>query len=65
MSTTRRSDIRAAAEPLRKYWVEIAVRSDRIGQRGGKYFPTVRFLRDCLTLVDETVTESLLLEIDK
>lgn len=63
-STTRRDDIRAAAEPLLKFLQSSAKRSGKLGQRGGIYYPAVEFLNDCLLLIDEDVTPRLIADLD-
>jgi hypothetical protein len=43
----------------------VAKRKDKLGQSGGIYFPTVRFLYDSLFIIDPTVTERLIANLDK
>jgi hypothetical protein len=59
--TQRRSDIRAAAEPLRKFWVEVLGRRKSLAL----YSKANDFLHDCLILIDPKVTQRLIADLDK
>jgi hypothetical protein len=60
----RRSDLRAAALPLRQFWSEGAGRAAYLGQRGGIFSPEVEFLHACLCLIDPDVTKRLIADFD-
>lgn len=61
-AASQRDDLRAAAEPLRQFWMVVAGQSGKLGQRGGIYSPAVRFLHACLKLIDPTATERLIVD---
>ena len=66
-----RGDIRAAAKPLRDFWVSIAGRKDKLYLSDDKYqdeihYPeTVEFLFDCLSVIDKKVKRRMLVDLDK
>ena len=69
-SHRRRNDLRAAAEPLRTFWVKVArgrptISSKGISSEGMWLSRTGRFLYACLALIDPTVTERLIADLDK
>ena len=67
----RRDDIHAAAEPLRHFWVADAKRKGSLYLREGRhpekieYSEAVRFLHACLSLIDDSVTPRMLVELNK
>jgi hypothetical protein len=66
----RRDDIRAAAAPLRRFWTVDAKRKEALFLREGRYpekveySETVRFLYDCLSIIDSSVTSRMLVDLD-
>lgn len=65
----RRDEIRAAAQPLRRFWTSDAKRKEslflRDGESGVKYSETVEFLYACLSLIDDSVTRRMLVDLDR
>lgn len=60
----RRDDLREAAKPLRRYWTKVVGRSGKLSYRG-HFSPAVRFIHECLLLIDPTVTKQLILDLDQ
>jgi hypothetical protein len=60
----RRDDLRAAAAPLRNYWTQVVGRAGKL-TKWGDFSPTVKFIHDCLALIDPTVTHQLILDLDR
>lgn len=65
VSRRRRDDLRAAAEPLRTFWVKVAGRNRAISSKGGRLSKTGLFLYATLRLIDPTIKERLIADLDK
>lgn len=59
----RRDDLRAAAQPLRRFWSMHSGRTASL-TNWGEFSPAVRFIHDCLCLIDPTVTEQFIVDLD-
>ena len=64
LNSPRRDDIRAAAKPLRRFWVEILARKEKLYQCDNVYQENIQFLCDCLLLIDKTVTRRMLVGLN-
>lgn len=65
-SRLRRDDLRAAAQPLRTFWVKTTGGSHKISSKdSGHLSKTGQFLYACLVLLDQDVTERLIADLDK
>lgn len=64
-SEARRDDLREAAVPLRLFWDRLPGSSGKFSRWGGENSEGVRFVHDCLKLIDPTVTERIVIDLLK